>query len=361
MASKGSAKKLLNSTSAKVKAVSAKVQQAIEQELQLLDDIATKSKTVLTSAEDELYARLRETYVLYYKWMSSKNKADYIEALEAYLDERKIPHNAATSEALMMTKAILGEQNKSKASKYGNHMDTAYRKGVTAKEYAAWMEDNGIEAVSRKKPRIKGAKKVKVDDQTKLERASLLIHKWLEIRQVLPIASGTVQADSVASYGTLRDETFTNTQYELAICKRTKGKNNKENLETLWLLPKTVAIEQMFMHQLARAIYNDLPNLEKQMEADELTVMGNEIEQLMLEDEIYQFAYQDDALILQQKLNEAQYKGLDTGMVYASHKFVKPKLPKRNAASAVTNAKPTTKKATTALIPKRVKANAKTK
>jgi len=99
------------------------------------------------------------------------------------------------------------------------------------------------------------------------------------------------------------------------------------------------------------------------MEADELKVMGNEIEQLMLEEEIYQFAYEDDQLLLQQKLYEAQSKGLDTGSVYASHNFVKPKLPKRTKAIVPPTAKLSkpakTKKSTAPLIPKRRKANAK--
>jgi hypothetical protein len=345
------------------KPVDAKVQQTVAKELKLLNDIANKSKKIMANMEDALYARLRETYVLYYKWMSSKNKAVYIEALDEYLDERKISHNAATSEALKMTKVILGEENIQKASKYGNHMDTAYRKGITPQQYSAWMEDNGIEAVSRKKPLIKGAKKVAIDEISNFKRASPLVHKWLEIRQALPIASGKIEAGSILKYGTLSDEKFTNTQYEFAICKRTKGKNGKDDLDTLWLLPKTVTIEKMFMHQLARAIYKDLPNLEKQMKADELKVMGDEIEQLMLEDEIYQFAYEDDQLLLQQKLYEAQSKGLDTGLVYASHKFVKPKLPKRTKAIVQPNAKLSkpskTKKPTAPLIPKHRKANAK--
>lgn len=343
--------------------IDAKVQQAVAKELKLLDDIASKSKKILANTEDALYARLRETYVLYYKWMSSKNKAVYIDALDEYLDERKIPYNAATSEALKMTKVILGEENLPKASKYGTHMDTAYRKSITPKEYPTWMGDNGIEAVSRKKPPIKRAKKVKIDERSKFKRASLLVQKWLEIRQALPIASGAIDTGSIASYGTLRDEKFTNTQYEFAVCKRTKGRNGKEDLDTLWLLPKTVAIEKMFMHQFARAIYNDLPTLEKQMEADELKVMGDEIEQLMLEEEIYQFAYEDDEQLLQQKLTDAQSKGLDTGLVYSSHKFVKPKLPKRTKAVAQAKVKPLqpskAKKPKVPLIPKHRKTNAK--
>jgi len=349
---------------ANAKTVSPKVLQSIEQEIKLLDDIATKSKTVLTSAEDELYGRLRETYVLYYKWMSSKNKVDYIDALEGYLDEKNIPHNAGTSEALMMTKAILGEQNKSKASKYGKHMDTAFRKGVTAKEYPAWMQENGVEAVSRLQPRIKHAKKVKIDERSKFDRASALIYKWLEIRQAIPLASSPINSNSITSYGTLRDEKLTNTHYELAICKRTKAKNGKENIDMLWLLPKTVAIEQIYLHQLAHAIYNDLPQLEEQMAADELKVFGDEVEQLMLEDEIYQFAYQDDALLLEQKLRDAYLDGRDTGEVYASHTFTKPKIKnaKRPAANKLAPKKTIkVKKPTGPLLPKREKANAETK
>ncbi len=346
---------------ANAKTVSPKVLQSIEQEIKLLDDIATKSKTVLTSAEDELYGRLRETYVLYYKWMSSKNKVDYIDALEGYLDEKNIPHNAGTSEALMMTKAILGEQNKSKASKYGKHMDTAFRKGVTAKEYPAWMQENGVEAVSRLQPRIKHAKKVKIDERSKLDRASALIYKWLEIRQALPLASSVIDSDNITSYGTLRDEQFTNTHYELAICKRTKAKNGKEKIDKLWLLPKTAAIEQIYLHQLAHAIYNDLPQLEAQMAADELKVFGNEVEQLMLEDEIYQFAYQDDALLLEQKLRDAHIDGRDTGEVYASHTFTKPKPKIKKPKKAAAKKAIKVKKPTAPLLPKRAKANAKLK
>lgn len=300
--------------------------QAIEREIQLLNDIADKARVNLESAEEHLYLRLRETYVLYYRWMSSPNKTEYIEALETYLDQRHIPYNAGTSEALKMTKAVLGEENKSKASKYAKHMDTAYRKGITSDEYPNWMKDNGVEAISRKRSRIKHAKKIPIDDRSDFQRALMLIQKWLDIREAMPIASAVVDNEKTTSYETLRDQKYTNTRYELAICSRNKAGNNQEIINTLWLLPKTVAIEKIFMHQLAHAIYKDLDNLEEKMQSDELTVLGNEIDQLMAEEEIYQFAYQDDELELRHKINEALSKGLDESSVYAEHKFVKPKI-----------------------------------
>ena len=85
--------------------------------------------------------------------------------------------------------------------------------------------------------------------------------------------------------------------------------------------------------QLAHAIYNDLPNLEAQMAEEELKVLGSEIDQLMLEDEIYQFAYQDDQLILNKKLSDAHVDGHDIGSVYSTHKFVKPKIKRTNSKS----------------------------
>ena len=319
--------------STKQKEQQQKTQQTIAKEIQLLDNIASKSTEILSNAEDALYGRLRETYVLYYKWMNSKSKHLYFDELESYLVKKKIPFQANTSEALMMTKAILGAENKAKASKYGKHMDTAFRKGITAKEYPAWMQENGVEVVSRKKPRIKHGKKVKIDERSLLERASQLIYKWLEIKEAIPIASSSIVKGSVKSYATLKDSTTTNTQYELAICKRRKDKNNTEVIDTLWILPKTVAIEEIFMHQLAHAIYNDLPNLEAQMAEEELKVLGSEIDQLMLEDEIYQFAYQDDQLILNKKLSDAHVEGRDIGSVYSTHKFVKPKIKRINSKS----------------------------
>lgn len=328
-------------TSSTKAANATKVEQTVAQEIKLLDDIATKSQKIMANAEDELYGRLRETYVLYYKWMQSKHKAQYFEALEDYLNGRNIKCTAATSEALMMTKAMLGEENKSKASKYGNHMDVAYRKGITPKEYPAWMQENGIEIVSRRQPRISGAKKVKIDSRHLYQRASILISKWLEIKDAIPLASSKISNSSVKSYGTLKDEKFTNTVYEIAICKRRKDKSGNDMLDTLWLLPKTVAIEEIYMHQLARAIYNDLDHLEAQMADEELRVMGTEIDQLMLEDEIYQFAYQDDQRELRRKLDEAHIKGEDVGHVYSTHRFDAAKV-KRTAHKIV---KPLTVKA----------------
>lgn len=341
--------------------------QAVLNGIKLLDDIAKKTKKVLVSTENELYAKLRETYVLYHAWMSSKNKAEYFEELQSYLDLNNISYNASTSEALMMTKAILGEENKTKASKYGKHMDTAYRKGITAKEYPAWMEDNGVEIVSRRRSLIKHAKKAKIDEQSLLQNASALIYKWLGIREAMPIATATVKQANLNSYKTLEDEKFKNAHYEIAICKRRRNKDNTESIDTLWLLPNTESIEKIYMHQLTYAIHKNLPQLEAQMESEELQVLGTEIDQLMLEDEIYQFALQDDALILQSKIQEAHLNGRDSGDVYASHKFVKPKIKK-----IIKTVSPTTKiikktkspnvlKNSNALLPKGIKAHAKVK
>lgn len=344
------------------KSIDAKVQQAVAQELKLLDDIAGKSKKVLENAEDELYARLRETYVLYYKWMESKHKAQYFDALEDYLNEKRISHNAGTSEALMMTKAILGEANAPKASKYGTHMDTAYRKGITPKEYPAWMQDNGIEIVSRRKPLIPNAKKAKIDDRALFKRASVLISKWLEIKEALPIATTSMSKGGAKSYGTLKNEKFTNTVYEIAICKRRKDKSGKDALDTLWLLPKTVAIEKIYMHQLAYAIHRDVDHLEAQMADEELKVLGTEIDQLMLEDEIYQFAYQDDQRELSRKVEEAYVKGEDVGHVYANHRFNKPKV-KRAVSKIVKplNVKAKVNGKATTQLKKAIKLTTKTK
>ena len=301
------------------------VQESVSKGIQLLDDIANKTKDILSGAENELYGKLREIYVLYYTWMTSPNKAEYFEELRSYLDKKHISHNARTSEALLMTKAILGEENKSKASKYGKHMDTAFRKDVEAKDYPAWMEDNGVEIVSRKKPRIKYAKVAKIDDRDKLKNAASLIAKWLEVREARPIASADVVMENLVSYKTLDDEKFSNAQYEIAICKRRRKDDGTETIDTLWLLPNTDAIEKVYMHQLSRAIHKNLAQLDEQLQSQTLQVFGNEVDQLMLEDEIYQFALQDDELILQNKIREAQSQGKDAGSVFASHKFVKPK------------------------------------
>jgi len=97
-------------------------------------------------------------------------------------------------------------------------------------------------------------------------------------------------------------------------------------LDTLWLLPQTQSIEQTFIHYLAHAVVNDLDNLEQQMEQDQLAVLGTEIDQLMAEDEIYRFAFEDYERELSRKVSDAVVQGKDVGQVYASHSFVKPKI-----------------------------------
>ncbi len=92
------------------------------------------------------------------------------------------------------------------------------------------------------------------------------------------------------------------------------------------MLPQTQSIEQTFIHYLAHAVVNDLDNLEQQMEQDQLVVLGTEIEQLMAEDEIYRFAFEDYERELSRKVSDAVVQGKDVGQVYASHTFVKPKL-----------------------------------
>lgn len=304
----------------------AKVDEAIKKSINLLNDIATKSNKIIAKAEEHLYERLRETYVIYYKWMEHKNKDEFFEELQGYLVSKHIPYKSNASEALLMTKAILGEENKSKASKYGKHMDTAYRKGILPKEYGAWMKENGVEIVSRLKPRIKDAQKVKTENKGKYKRAVALIHTWLEIREAKPISTAGYNKKSIAKYKTLIEATKGDTDYELAICKRRKDENNKDVLDTLWLLPQTQSIEDTFMHYLAHAVVNDLDNLEQQMQQDQLAVLGTEIEQLMAEDEIYRFAFEDQERELNRKLSDAVVQGKDVGQVYASHTFVKPKL-----------------------------------
>jgi hypothetical protein len=302
------------------------VDAAIKKSINLLDNIANDSKRIFAKAESNLYAKLRETYFIYYKWMEHKKKDDFFEELQGYLVSKNIPYKANTTEALLMTKAILGEENKSKASKYGKHMDTAYRKGVTPQEYPAWMKDNGVEIVSRRQSRIKDAQTVKISNKGKYKRAVALIHTWLEIREAKPISTASYNKKSIAKYKTLIEATKGDTEYELAICKRRKDENNKDVLDTLWLLPQTQSIEQTFIHYLAHAVVNDLDNLEQQMEQDQLVVLGTEIEQLMAEDEIYRFAFEDYERELSRKVSDAVVQGKDVGQVYASHTFVKPKL-----------------------------------
>jgi len=258
--------------------------------------------------------------------MEHKNKDEFFEELQSYLVSKSIPYKANTSEALLMTKAILGEENKSKASKYGKHMDTAYRKGITPKEYPAWMQENGVEIVSRRQSRIKDARTVKISNKGKYKRAVALIHTWLEIREAKPISTASYNKKSIAKYKTLIEATKGDTEYELAICKRRKDENNKDVLDTLWLLPQTQSIEQTFIHYLAHAVVNDLDNLEQQMEQDQLAVLGTEIDQLMAEDEIYRFAFEDYERELSRKVSDAVVQGKDVGQVYASHSFVKPKI-----------------------------------
>jgi hypothetical protein len=302
------------------------IDDAIKKSINLLNDIATKSNKIITKAEEHLYSRLRETYVIYYKWMEHKNKDEFFEELQGYLDGKNISYKSNTSEALLMTKAILGEENKSKASKYGKHMDIAYRKGITPKEYPAWMQENGVEIVSRRQSRIKDAQTVKISNKGKYKRAVALIHTWLEIREAKPISTAGYNKKSIAKYKTLIEATKGDTEYELAICKRRKDENNKDVLDTLWLLPQTQSIEHTFIHYLAHAVVNDLDNLEQQMEQDQLAVLGTEIDQLMAEDEIYRFAFEDYERELSRKVSDAVVQGKDVGQVYASHTFVKPKL-----------------------------------
>lgn len=303
-----------------------KIDAAIKKSINLLDNIASDSKKIFATAENNLYAKLRETYFIYYKWMEHKNKDEFFEELQSYLVSKSIPYKANTSEALLMTKAILGEENKSKASKYGKHMDTAYRKGITPQEYPAWMKENGVEIVSRRQPRIKDAQTVKISNKGKYKRATALIHKWLEIREAKPLSTASYNKKSIAKYKTLIEATKGDTEYELAICKRRKDENNKDVLDTLWLLPQTQSIEHTFMHYLAHAVVHDLDNLEQQMEQDQLAVLGSEIEQLMAEDEIYRFAFEDYERELNRKISDAVTQGKDVGAVYASHTFKKPKL-----------------------------------
>ncbi len=338
-----------------------KVDDDIKKSINLLNDIATKSNKIIAKAEEHLYERLRETYVIYYKWMEHKNKDEFFEELESYLVSKHIPYKSNTSEALLMTKAILGEENKGKASKYGKHMDTAYRKGITPKEYPAWMQENGVELVSRRQSRIKDAQKVKISNKGKYKRAVALIHTWLETREAKPLSTAGYNKRSIAKYKTLIEATKGNTEYELAICKRRKDENNNDVLDTLWLLPQTKSIEDTFMHYLAHAVVNDLDNLEQQMEQDQLAVLGTEIDQLMAEDEIYRFAFEDYERELNRKVSDAVVQGKDVGHVYASHTFIKPKIKSTvsiaKGAKTNGNAKKQTSKAIK--LPTKTKANQK--
>ena len=305
-----------------------KINAQVEKSIKLLTNIAEKTAVILSRSESHLYGKLRETYILYFKWMNSPNKQDFFDEVELYLSSKNIPYQANTSEALLMTKAILGEKNKSKASKYAKHMEVAFRNGITDKEYPAWMQENGVEAISRKSSRIKKPKKIKIDEKSNYERAANLILKWLEIREANPITTGKANIGSIAKYDVLKNESNTNTVYELAICNRRPAGDdtNQQIIDTLWLLPKTVTIENQFLHYLAHAIIHDLPNLELQLKGEELKVFGTEIEQLISEDEIYQFAYEEDARELTRKVDEARVQGMDVGSVYSTHKFKKPKI-----------------------------------
>ena len=258
--------------------------------------------------------------------MRSNYKTEYFEHLDFYLNDNNIRYKSDTSEANKMAKAILGEENRTKASKYGKHMDTAFRQGIMPNEYSDWMEENGIEIVSRRQRRIKKAKIVSIESKGDFARASALIFKWLEIREAKPLATAQVSNEIFKNTATNKKYAASDYTYEISICKRRKDQQNNEIVDTLWILPKTNDIESMYLHQLAHAVYNNLDELEAHMANDELEVLGSAIDQLMCFEETVQLSYQQQEHDLEQELQQATLDGEERSNIYARYKPKKPKM-----------------------------------
>ena len=315
-------------------ASSGRLEDEIANTFVLLDAIADETRLQAASVEKTLTMRLAEVYVLYYYWGNSPHLDDFELDLNAYLEDREIPFNDGTSLALKFTKVFLADTNIAKASKYAKHMETAFNKGVEPLEYPEWTNLNGIEETSRRKPLLKGAKRIHRNSKSDYNRALDLIYRWLEIKESNPLYSSNVPVDDIKMKGNPRIEgNSAKTRYEITITKRYDDLKNPLmcEVDTLWILPRLDSIEQLIVHHLARAIMGKLEELEELVRVSDMKTFGTDIQELIEFDEYVAEWRIEQENILRRDLREAQSRGEDEGLVYANHNPVPPKLKKKKA------------------------------
>ena len=292
-----------------------------------LDNIAQETKALDEEFEQTLYKRLSRVYVLYYYWMNSPDLEKFEGALDEYLENKFIPFNSATSVALKFTKIFLGETKINKASKYANHIEKACNKGVSPKDYPGWLDEYGIELTSRKKPVLKGAKKVAKNKKHDFLRAVNLIYTWLELRESSPLykSEADTKVLNATSFQSVSDPA--RTHYEITISKRYNDLKNKDkcSIDTLWVLPRLPSLEQLLIHHLAHALLHNLDELEALVAEADFGEFNTEVEDLLEEHEFQQFWWVGQENQLRAKVSDAQLNGEDVGAVYASYKPVPPK------------------------------------
>ena len=152
-----------------------------------LKRIASETAVQTAKYEQTLYERLVETYSIYYLWMHCDEKQVFFDVVRGHLHENGIATRKDTDEAHLLTKAFLVGDNASKSSKYAKNMRTAIHSGVTPDNYAAWMQLNTIELVSRREPVI--MQPLDGASTGVFVRAQTLLNNLLNIRMQKPLAS----------------------------------------------------------------------------------------------------------------------------------------------------------------------------
>lgn len=290
--------------------VSSQLISEVDQWMEIVEKIAKKSEDIDKQHTQLLYDGLAEIYAVYYHWMDADGKDEFFSEIETHLGTRGINYKSDTDEALKLVKALVGKRSGS--SKYAKHIRVAFNRKVLPQNYREWLEEYGIEIISRqvaRNPSI-AAPRMSKESKESFSRASNLIYAWLKVKEMMPISS---EEANLSNFEPGVSELPT---YEISITKTRPHPTNEKKIiiDTLWTLPRTGAMEVLFIGKLALALSNNeaaMEELEKLVAADDMLNMKSNIEHELTQaemDAIETVRYEREFII---KANHARFNTAD--------------------------------------------------